>query len=172
MAAQNQRASFGGDSDGLADLFSLFAEQIDDYALILIDLNGRILSWNNGAERLFGYLPSEVIGTPIARLFIPEDQRNGRPEKELANARQSGLATDRNWLQRKDSSRFWASGETVALRTPSGALRGWQDHSGYHRAQGSRDDPGEAGGARPDGGRARQAVARRDGTPGGGGGRT
>jgi len=125
MAAQNQQASFGEDSDGLADLFRLFAEQIDDYALILIDLNGRIISWNNGAERLFGYLPSEVIGSPAARLFIPEDQRNGRPEKELADARQTGVATDRNWLQRKDSSRFWASGETVALRTATGALRGF-----------------------------------------------
>ena len=125
MAAQNQQASFGEDANQLAELFRLFATEVDDYALILIDLNGRIISWNNGGERLFGYLSSEVIGTPVARLFIPEDRRNGRPEKELTDARQTGIATDRNWLQRKDGSRFWASGETVALRSPSGTLRGF-----------------------------------------------
>jgi len=125
MAAPNPPTSGGDDSANVGRLLGMLAEHIDEYALFLIGLDGRILSWNAGAEGLFGYHPSEMVGRFAADLFTKEDRQAGRPERELDAACAVGRASDRNWLVRKDGSPFWANGETIALREPDGRLLGY-----------------------------------------------
>jgi two-component system CheB/CheR fusion protein len=72
--------------------------------------DGRITTWNPGAERIFNYTPEEIIGQAAAILFTPEDREKGEHEKEINEARTNGLAEDERWHIRKDGSRFYASG--------------------------------------------------------------
>lgn len=105
--------------------FRLLVEGARDYAMILLDPDGKIGSWNPGAERLLGFTEQEALGMSFAMLFNPEDRAAGVPEQELANARSAGSAPDERWHVRKDGSRFWASGHTVGLRDEAGAVRGF-----------------------------------------------
>lgn len=92
----------------------LIAQGVTSFAVIVLDPEGRIVHWNEGATRLFGYEREQALGLPAAVLFLPEDKE--LPERELKTAAESGGADDENWLRRKDGSRFWASGHTNALR--------------------------------------------------------
>lgn len=103
----------------------LLLARIPDFAILTLDAEGRLVSWNPGAERLFGYRADEILGKPFETFFTPEDVREGRPARELALAAQTGLASDEKWSVRKDGSRFWASGWTTVLRAPDGTLRGF-----------------------------------------------
>jgi PAS domain S-box-containing protein len=103
----------------------LWVRAVKDYAIFLMDPEGRITSWNEGGERLTGYRADEVIGQPLALLFTDEDREAGRPVRELETAAGRGSATDDNWVVRKDGSRFWASGFTTALDDEGGRLRGF-----------------------------------------------
>jgi PAS domain S-box-containing protein len=105
--------------------FRLLIEGARDYAMILLDPDGRIASWNPGAERLLGFTEQEALGLSFAMLFNADDRTAGMPEQELDNARRAGSAPDERWHVRKDGSRFWASGHTVALRDEQGAVRGF-----------------------------------------------
>ena len=105
--------------------FRLFVNGVRDYALLQMDGNGRIVSWNPGAERLLGYSEAEIVGQPSSILFVPEDIANELPRKELEKARISGRAEDERWHVRKDGSRFWCSGSTSRLDQPGGSLRGF-----------------------------------------------
>jgi len=71
-------------------------ESVTDHAVIGIDLEGGILSWNTGAEKIFGYLKEEIIGENFSILFTPEDRRLGMPGQELENARTRGGGEDRS----------------------------------------------------------------------------
>ena len=106
------------------DLLSLLAKTTQDYAIILLDPEGRVQGWNPAAERLFGYTAHEVEGTPAHVIFVPPDQRAGVPEVEMQTARQRGRAEDERWHLRKDGSRFWASGVMIAL-WENGTLHGY-----------------------------------------------
>ena len=86
-----------------------------DYAIITMDGQGRVTSWNKGAELMFGYSEAEILGEPFGRLFVPEDQATGQPEKELRQARENGRALDERWHMRKDGSRFFCSGTTTPI---------------------------------------------------------
>jgi PAS domain S-box-containing protein len=101
----------------------LLIEGVQDYAVFLIDPSGHVSGWNSGAERLLGYEAEEIIGQPLSQLFTPEDRLTGKPERELETAKTTGRASDDGWLIRKDGSRFWASGLTMALQNRS--LRGY-----------------------------------------------
>jgi PAS domain S-box-containing protein len=105
--------------------FRLIVESVTDHAVIGIDLEGRLLSWNAGAEKIFGYVKEEVMGKPFSILFTPEDRQSGVPERELENARTRGSAGDFRWQMRKDGSGFWASGFVYALRDEAGKLIGY-----------------------------------------------
>ena len=105
------------------DLLDLFFRTTTDYAVILLDQEARVCRWNPGAERLFGWAAEEVLGSPGHRIFVDSDRRAGIPEVELHTATEHGRAEDERWHQRKDGSRFWASGLLVALRE-DGVLRG------------------------------------------------
>jgi two-component system CheB/CheR fusion protein len=105
--------------------FRLFVESVRDYALFQMDLNGRITSWNSGAERLLGYSESEIVGESGARVFTLEDVESGEPERALETARRTGKSEDERWHVRKDGSRFFASGVLTTVRDQAGRLRGF-----------------------------------------------
>ena len=86
---------------------------------------GRVVSWNPGAERLFGYAEPEIISGSIAMLFHPEDRAAGVPEREIATAAAKGRATDERWHQRKDGGRFFASGVVTPIFDEENKLRGF-----------------------------------------------
>ena len=94
----------------------LLVDEVRDLMIVIADSEGRICSWNPGAVQLFGYTEDEIIGKRIATLFTREDIANGVPEEELATARRTGRAVDRRWHERKDGTRFFADGFTLALR--------------------------------------------------------
>jgi len=87
-----------------------------EHAIISLDLNRRITSWNVGAERIFGYPKEEAIGQLADLIFTDEDCRAGIPAREIRQAIAEGRANDNRWLQRKDGSRFWASGVALPMR--------------------------------------------------------
>lgn len=103
----------------------LFLDGVQEYAIFMLDPAGRVLSWNHGAERLLGYPAEEAIGQPLARFFVPEDVRTGRPERELRDAEAQGQVAAENWHVRKDGTRFWATEVTTALRDEQGRQHGF-----------------------------------------------
>ena len=103
----------------------LLVEGAKDYAMIMLDVDGRIDSWNAGAERILGHDGGDVLGVSIAVIFTEEDRTAGVPARELAKAFDLGKAIDVRWHQRKDGSRFWADGVMEALRDEGGFLRGY-----------------------------------------------
>jgi PAS domain S-box-containing protein len=94
----------------------LILESAKDYAIITTDAAGLITGWNTGAKNLFGYAKEEMMGRPVAIVFIPEDQAMAVSEQELEAARATGVAEDERWHVRKDGTRFWASGLVQPLR--------------------------------------------------------
>ena len=95
-------------------------ENLKDHAIFLLDSEGMICSWNPGAERVFGFNDTETIGHSFSTIFTLEDVRAGIPERELATAKSEGKAEDERWHQRKDGSRFWASGAVVPVPGENG----------------------------------------------------
>ncbi len=98
--------------------------ELDDYAIFLIDLSGRITSWNAGVERILGYGEEEFLGKPISILFVPEDVAAGAPEKEIETAIRESRAPDRRWHVRDDGTRLFVDGVLAAVKSPDGALIG------------------------------------------------
>lgn len=103
----------------------LLEENVRDYAIFIIDTQGRIASWNRGAKRILGYTEEEAVGMEAARIFTPEDREHGAAEQEQEKARETGRAEDERWHLRKDGSRFWGNGIMTALRDEMGQLRGF-----------------------------------------------
>jgi PAS domain S-box-containing protein len=108
-------------NEGLLDILFRATE---DYGIILLNPDGSVRGWNPGAERLFGWSASEIIGTPGHMIFVGSDRRAGVPDVELRTATEMGRAEDERWHRRKDGSRFWASGVLIALRD-NGTIRGY-----------------------------------------------
>jgi PAS domain S-box-containing protein len=90
--------------------FERLVEAAKDYAIFMAAADGRVTTWNEGAERLFGYGEAEIVGEDASILFTSEDRESAAPERELEKARTEGRAEDERWHVRKDGSRFWASG--------------------------------------------------------------
>ena len=90
-------------------------ESFTDYAIFSTDLDGRIESWNSGAENIFGYTESEILGRPADILYIPDEVAKGLPLKEMRVARQAGRAPGERWHVRKDGTHFFANGEMMPL---------------------------------------------------------
>jgi PAS domain S-box-containing protein len=108
-----------------ADQFRLLVEQTSDYAIFLLDPEGRVASWNRGAERIKGYRAEEIIGQHFSRFYPREVVEQGWPEHELEVARTEGRFEDEGWRLRKDGSRFWANVVITALHDEAGNLRGF-----------------------------------------------
>jgi PAS domain S-box-containing protein len=103
----------------------LIIENVKDFAIFSMDVNGRVTLWNPGAEKMFGYKSDEVMGQTTELIFVPEDRQAGAARKELAEARESGCARDERWHLRKDGTRLFLSGAMVTLHDQRGKLRGF-----------------------------------------------
>ena len=119
--------------------------EVRDYAIILMDKEGRILDWNSGAEQLFGYEVGEVRGKSLDLIFTPEDRAQGTPAREMEAAERDGRTADDRWLMRKDGSQFWAGGSVMPLFGETGQeVRGFakvlQDRTAQKLAQEEADD--------------------------------
>ena len=95
--------------------FDSLATEAKEYAVFLVEPGGRLICWNPGAERLFGYRADEIIGQHFSRLFSPEDVRNGQPEHELKTAADTGRSDGVRWQVRKDGTRFWGQSVVTPL---------------------------------------------------------
>jgi PAS domain S-box-containing protein len=105
--------------------FRLMVSAVKDYAILMLDLEGRIASWNDGAERIKGYRAEEILGHHFSRFYLPEDVSNGKPANILETARRDGRVEDEGWRVRKDGTRFWADVVITALRDEKSQLRGF-----------------------------------------------
>lgn len=103
----------------------LLIENIKDYAIFLLDPGGRVLSWNDGAERLKGYTAEEIIGQHFSIFYPAEDAASGKPRHELETAMAEGRFEEEGLRVRKDGSQFWAGVLITALYDDAGTLRGF-----------------------------------------------
>ena len=105
--------------------FRRLVEGISDYAIFLLDPQGRVSTWNAGAERIKGYRAEEIIGQHFSKFYPPEDVRSGKPELELKDATAHGRFEEEGWRLRKDGSKFWANVVITAIRDEDGKLTGF-----------------------------------------------
>lgn len=104
----------------------LLIESVHDFAIFSVALDGTVLSWNVGAEAMFGYDEAAIVGQPLAVLHTTGDVNAGVLRRDLRETAQSGSVADERWLVRKDGSRFLASAKMSPLkRGPDGQLRGF-----------------------------------------------
>lgn len=107
------------------DIYSKAIEEIRDYAIFMMDVDGIVTNWNVGAQHILGYTEAEIIGKDASRFFLPEDRARDVPAKELASAATFGRAEDERWHMRRNGSRFWASGVVTPVRDQTGQLIGF-----------------------------------------------
>jgi PAS domain S-box-containing protein len=105
--------------------FRLLVSGVKDYAIFMLDVDGRVASWNAGAERFKGYQAQEIIGQSFSRFYTPEDIAEDKPGQELRIAAAEGRVEDEGWRVRKDGSGFWANVIITAVRDPQGNLLGF-----------------------------------------------
>ncbi len=93
----------------MANAHELLLQGVMDYAIYMLDLEGRVVSWNPGAELIKGYTPTEIIGEHFSRFYTDEDRSAGVPAEALRTAAEAGRFVAEGWRQRKDGTRFWAA---------------------------------------------------------------
>jgi PAS domain S-box-containing protein len=103
----------------------LLVDGVRDHALYMLDPEGRVKTWNPGAERIKGYRPQEILGQSFSRFYTPEAQAQGRPATALRRAREEGRYEEEGWRMRKDGTRFWAGVVLSPVYGPGGALVGY-----------------------------------------------
>jgi len=104
--------------------FRLFVDAVGDYALLMLDPQGCVISWNAGAERIKGYKPHEIIGQHFSRFYLPDAIEKQHPDEELRIAAKEGRHAEEGWRVRKDGSRFLADVVITAIHDNTGTLRG------------------------------------------------
>jgi PAS domain S-box-containing protein len=105
--------------------FRLLVQGVTDYAIYMLDPDGRVTNWNLGAERLKGYKPEEIIGEHYSRFYTEEERRQGIPDRNLKIAAAEGRFEKEGWRVRKDGSQFWANVVIDPIFAESGALIGF-----------------------------------------------
>jgi PAS domain S-box-containing protein len=108
-----------------AERTRLILEGATDYAIITIDLEGRVTGWNEGARRILGYEEAEILGQSCDVWFPPEDRAANVPTQEMCRALEHGRAENERWHLRRDGSRFWASGLMMPLFGDEAQPRGF-----------------------------------------------
>jgi two-component system CheB/CheR fusion protein len=123
--------------------FRLVIENSPDFAMLLMDPNGRIVTWNVGAERLLGWSAEDALGKSVAMIFPPEIAPS-QMQQEMRQAAEFGRATAEGWRVRKGGSRLWGSGVLTAVRDASGELTGYvkvlRDDTARKRAEADRGE--------------------------------
>jgi len=105
--------------------FRLLVESVQDYAIFMLDLEGRVASWNPGAERIKGYSAHEIVGEHFSIFYPLEDVAQGKPRWELEKAENDGRHEDEGWRLRKDGTRFWANVVISPMLDAHGGLIGY-----------------------------------------------
>jgi PAS domain S-box-containing protein len=105
--------------------FHQMIEEVEDYAIILLDTNGNILHWNKGAERIKGYKPEEVIGKSFTIFYTEEQMQNGLPFALLKEASTRGRVSHEGWRVRKNGSTFWGTVVMTAIHNAGGEVIGF-----------------------------------------------
>ncbi len=105
--------------------FRLMVESVSDYAIVMLDPEGCIASWNSGAQRIKGFRAEEIVGRHFSTFYPKDDVAAGKPQGDLARAAASGRHEDEGWRIRKDGTLFWANIVFTAIRDQSGNLRGF-----------------------------------------------
>jgi two-component system sensor kinase FixL len=103
----------------------LLIDAVTDIALLMLDSEGRITSWNPGAQRISGWRESEVLGRHFSIFYTPEDIAAGKPERELASVRETGRFEEQAVRLRKDGTRYMANVTVTPLRDETGQIRGF-----------------------------------------------
>jgi len=105
--------------------FRLMVESVSDYAIVMLDPEGRVVSWNTGAERIKGFQADEIVGRHFAIFYPRDDVGAEKPQKDLNQAARDGRFEDEGWRVRKNGSLFWANIVVTAIRDQAGNLRGF-----------------------------------------------
>jgi PAS domain S-box-containing protein len=103
----------------------MLVESVKDHAFFMLDPDGRVVSWNSGAQRIKGYTAEEIIGEHFSRFYPSEDLQAGKPERELELASEHGSVEEEGWRVRKDRSLFWANVVITAVRDKDNRLLGY-----------------------------------------------
>ena len=119
--------------------FHLMVESVIDYAIVMLDQQGRVMSWNSGAQRIKGYSAEEIVGQSFTRFYALKDAERGAPSRDLEAARTRGRFEDEGWRMRRDGSTFWANIVLTAVLDHAGNLRGFaqltRDLTGRRQAE-------------------------------------
>jgi PAS domain S-box-containing protein len=107
------------------EMFRLLVETVEDYAIFMLDPEGRVATWNTGARHIKGYEAEEVIGRHFSIFYPQEDVTQGKPERMLSAARERGRFKDEGWRVRKDGTKFLADVVITAVHDERGELRGF-----------------------------------------------
>jgi PAS domain S-box-containing protein len=107
------------------EMFRMLLDGIKDYAVYMLDPEGRVVSWNSGAARIKGYQAEEIIGEHISCFYTEADRDRNRPQESLQEAAYTGRFEGEGWRVRKDGSTFWANSVITPLYDANGALRGY-----------------------------------------------
>ena len=118
----------------------LLVDAVTDYAIYMLDPEGRVVTWNAGAERSKGYKAEEVLGKSFSMFFLPDDVAAGLPGRELAVAAIEGRFAVDGWRRRKDGGKFWAQVTLTAIRGTKGELRGFAKVTRDMTAQKAADE--------------------------------
>jgi PAS domain S-box-containing protein len=105
--------------------FRLMVESVSDYAIVMLDPDGRVVSWNTGAQRINGFAADDILGRHFSTFYPEDGVAAGQPQRNLDDAAAGGRHEDEGWRVRKDGSLFWANIVITAMRDPAGNLRGF-----------------------------------------------
>src|SRR6185437_1257867 len=106
-------------------LCSLLISRVRDYAIFMLNPDGEVMTWNEGARLIKGYTRDEIIGKSMSTFYSKEDRERGRPAELLRLAVKDGRVEDEGWRVRKDGTRFWADVVITAVRDDKGSLIGF-----------------------------------------------
>ncbi len=107
------------------DRLGLLIDAVEEYAIFMLDPDGRVASWNAGARRIKGYPSSEILGRHFSVFYTEEDRLAGKPQHELEEATERGVYREEGWRVRQDGTRFWANVTITAIRDADGELQGF-----------------------------------------------
>jgi PAS domain S-box-containing protein len=113
------------DINTLHKSFQKLVEDVEGYSMILLDVNGTILTWNKGVQKIKGYTADEIIGHHIRMFYMPQDREKGLPEQLLEEARKNGIAKHIGQRVRKNGTIFWGSIEITAIKDSKGNVIGF-----------------------------------------------